>query len=71
MSTMAESVEGFLEQVSWRSMVFLISLLAVYFLTSQQKQPTIRIVQDYHNGRYGGEQPQVENKDPFLMLTDK
>ena len=74
MSTMAESVEGFLEQVSWRSMVFLISLVAVYLLTSQQKQPTIRIVQDYHNGPYGGErnpQPQVENKSPFLLLTDK
>jgi hypothetical protein len=77
MSTMAESVEGFLEQVSWRSMVFLISLVAVYLLTSQQKQPTIRIVQDYHNGRvYGGEHnhpplPQIENKSPFLLLTDK
>jgi hypothetical protein len=73
--TMAEIVEGFLEQVSWRSMVFFISLVAVYLLTSQPKQPTFRIVQDYHNDhRNLGTshlQPQIENKNPFLMLTDK
>lgn len=70
-NTMAEIVEGFLEQVSWRSMVFIASLVAVYFLTSQSKQPTIRIVQDYHDHQIGRGQPHIENKNPFLMLTDK
>jgi hypothetical protein len=74
-STMAEIVEGFLEQVSWRSMVFFVALVAVYLLTSQPKQPTIRIVQDYTNhheqfGR-GHLQPHIENKNPFLLLTEK
>lgn len=68
--TLAETVEGFIEGVSWRTLAFCLSLLAVYLLTGMQRSPqspVIRIVQDTNRAS----SQITNNSNPFLLLTDK
>ena len=74
--TLADTVEGFVEGVSWRTLLFFLSLLAVYLLTGMQRspsqQPVIRIVQEpnYLSNNQKSIEPS-QHKKPLHMLTEK
>ena len=71
--TLAETVEGFFNGVSWHTKVFFLSLLAVYFFTGTQRfsQPIIRIVQESTPSYPHRPMQQIEQNNPFLLLTEQ